>query len=495
MATGLAVSDVVNVTINMSPIAAPTRNFGALLILGSSDVIDTGQRIRQYSGVDGVVQDFGSSAPEYKAAALFFSQAPQPSILYIGRWAQAATSGVLNGGVLSAAQQALSNFTAITTGSMKITVDGTVKTLTAINLSAITNLNGAADALTTALAGFATVTWNSIQQRFIVKSATTGATSTLSYATAHTVGTDISSLFGLTSAMASPPVDGIAAETLLAGVQALANQSGDWYGLMEATSTAPTDDARMDVAAYIEAASKSRIYGVTITSSQVLDPAITNDLASRLKAAKYKRSFTQYSSSSPYAVASLYGRAFTVNFNGNNTTITLKFKQEPGVVAESLTETQAATLKSKNCNVFVNYDNATAIIQEGVMANGYFFDEVHGTDWLQNAVQTDVWNLLYQSLTKVPQTDEGTHLIVTTVEATLSRAVTNGLVAPGVWNAGGFGQIKQGDFLPKGFYVYAQLVATQSQADREARKSVPIQAAIKLAGAIHSTDIAINVNR
>ena len=48
--------------------------------------------------------------------------------------------------------------------------------------------------------------------------------------------------------------------------------------------------------------------------------------------------------------------------------------------------------------------------------------------------------------------------------------------------------------LTKGYYVYAQSVNTQMQADREARKAPVIQCAIKLAGAIHSTEILINVN-
>ncbi len=191
----------------------------------------------------------------------------------------------------------------------------------------------------------------------------------------------------------------------------------------------------------------------------------------------------------------MFGRAFTVNFEANKTAITLKFKQEPGVTAETLTETQAATLAAKNCNVFVNYANGAAIIQQGTMVNGYFFDEVHGTDWLQDRIQNDCFNLVLQSATKIPQTDEGNHLFVTTIEASCQQGVNNGLLAPGVWNADGFGQLQRGQTLTKGYYVYAPLVASQSQADREARKSVPFQVAAKLAGAVHSANIIVNVNR
>ncbi|WP_448952132.1 DUF3383 domain-containing protein [Labrys neptuniae] len=498
MATGLNVSDVVNVTINLSPKAAGYRNFGALLIAGSSDVIDTNQRIRQYSDIDGIANDFGTTAPEYLAAAEFFSQVPKPNIGYVGRFVQTASVGLLRSAVLTPAQRLLSNFTAITAGSFHISIDGTAHDTTGLNFSAATNLNGvAADiqaALDTVWPGV-TVTWDANNNQFTIRSATTGPTSSVSYLSAAASGTDISGLLGMRTGVAPVPVNGLAAETPLAFAQLMADKSSQWYGLTFATATPIAISDAVAVASYIEASSQSRIFGSTISTTDVLDPTNSNDLASQLKTLGYKRSFTQYSSSSPYAAVSLFGRAFTVDFNANKSTITLKFKQEPGVAAELLTETQAATLAAKNCNVFVAYNNDTAIIQEGVMANGYFFDEVHGTDWLQNRVQTDVWNLLYQSKTKIPQTDPGTHLIVTRIESSMDASVNNGLVAPGQWNADGFGQLAQGDTLTKGYYIYAPLVATQSQADREARKAVPIQVAAKLAGAVHFVGVAIDVNR
>jgi hypothetical protein len=493
MSQGLSVSDVVNVSIVMTPTAAAVRNFGALLVLGSSSVIDTNERIRSYTTLSAVANDFGTTAPEYLAAVNFFSQSPQPALLYLGRWAQTASSGVLHGARLSTSQQAIANFQAITNGGFNITIDGTVKNITGLNFSGAANLNAVAAIIATALTT-ANVIWGANNQRFDIISKTTGATSTVSYASAGT-GTDVSTLLGLTAASgASAPVPGIPAETLLSAVTQMANISTDWYGLAIA-AIGLTDADQIAVAAFIEAASPSRIFGITTQASATLDPTSTTDLAYVLSAAKYRRTFTQYSTSSPYAVTSMYGRAFTVDFTGNRTTITLKFKQEPGITAETLTETQAATLKAKKCNVFVNYNNSTAIIQEGQMTDGSFFDEVHGLDYLQNDVQTAVYNLLYTSPTKVPQTDAGANLIATTISARLAQGVANGLIAPGVWNSPGFGALTQGDVLGKGYYVYTPPVSSQSQADREARKAVTNQCAIKLAGAVHSANVIINVNR
>ena len=130
------------------------------------------------------------------------------------------------------------------------------------------------------------------------------------------------------------------------------------------------------------------------------------------------------------------------------------------------------------------------------MANGYFFDEVHGLDWLQNQIQTDVFNVFYASGTKIPQTDSGVTQIINAIESGgAEMAVANGLCAPGVWNAASIGVVQQGQTLAKGYYFFAPPISQQSQSDRAARKAPLIQGAMKLAGAIHFSDVAINVNR
>lgn len=381
MAQGLPVSNVVNVDVIMSAVAATGRNFGALLILGTSTVIPLTERIRQYSAIEDIGDDFGVDSPEYEAATIFFSQSPKPALVFIGRW---------------------------------------VKTLA----------EGEAGAV----------------------------------------------------------------ETLLQAVNACL-QYTNWYGLAIADSADLVEADVISVAAAIEASSLSRILAVTTADVNVLVAGNTDNIGYKLKAAGYARTFWQYSSSSKYAAISAFGRAFTVNFTGSNTTIILKFKTEPGITYETLTTAQAGAIDAINGNVYVYYANDTAIIQQGVMANGDFFDERHGLDWLQNYVQTNLYNLLYTSTTKIPQTDAGVTRLMTNVEASLDQAVSNGLIAPGVWNGGPIGQIESGDTLTKGYYVYADAVANQSQSDREARKSPVIQAAIKLAGAIHYGDVQINVVR
>jgi hypothetical protein len=487
----LSVATIVNVQLEVAPLSAQVRDFNSLLILGNSPTIDTQERRRLYTSIEDVAGDFLTTSHEYLAALLFFSQAPRPVTLQIGRWAKTATAGRLVGAARSTAQQALSIFTAITSGGFAIDIDGTTRTLTGINLSTATNLNGVAAAVQTALSTWATCIWNPTLARFEITSTTTGTSSEVE---AVATATPLATALGITAVQTPRSVVGIAAESLAACAAIFSDAFTDWYGLLVAEPLTAEADI-LPLAAFIEAASPARILAHTTQAPGTLDAAVTNDLASQLRALGYERTFVQYSSSSPYAAASSFARAFAVDFTGSLTAITLKFKQLPGVAAERLTQTQATALVNKRCNVFVAFDNDTSILKEGVMSSGEFFDTRHGTDWLANALQTDVYNALYTSTTKIPQTDAGVNELLTVASNRMAAAVENGLLAPGQWNASGFGQLTRGQYLPTGFYIYAPPIRLQAQSDREARKSPLIQIAAKLAGAIHSADLIIRVNR
>jgi len=113
----------------------------------------------------------------------------------------------------------------------------------------------------------------------------------------------------------------------------------------------------------------------------------------------------------------------------------------------------------------------------------------------QNDVQTDCFNVLYTSTTKVPQTDAGINQLTNACTSACQDAVNNGLAAPGVWNGPSFGSLQTGQYLKNGYYVYAPSVSTQSQSDRDARKAPPIQIALKLAGAVNTVDVLVTVNQ
>jgi len=490
----LPISRLVSVAVNLAPNAAQAQNLNTLLVLGSSAVIDTNERFRTYYSLDAVTADFGTTGPEYNSAKLYFSQVPQPAQLQIGRWVKTASSGGLKCATLPLASQAIATWNAITTGSFRVALNGAGATnITDLNFSAAENLQAVAAIIQAAFAG-TTVVWNAAFQRFEFTSNTTGATSAISFLSAAGSGTDISALIGgLSTTSGAYVFTGQAAETAVAAATLFDTSFGQaWYGLFipEAVNA-----DHLAVAGYIEATNAKHLYFVNTQEAGVLVAADTTNIAYQLKALGYNRSFTQYSSGSLYAVASAAARMLTVDYTGNNTVIALMYKQEPGVTSEALNATQVNALEAFNCNVFVAYNNNTSIVERGAMASGTRSDVITGTDWFAVTLQTALYNVLYTSTTKIPQTDAGMNVLTATAESICRQAVINGFVAPGIWSTGGFGLLKQGDYLETGFYVYAAPVATQNVSDRAARKSVPIQVALKLAGAVETIAVTVNVNQ
>jgi len=503
--SNLSVGNLVQVGINLSPLAAQSQNLSIDLVLGNSAVINTVERMRTYTSATAMLTDgFSSTSPEYLSAVLWFEQAPQPSSLNVGRWAQTVTAGQLICGPLAAAQLALSYWTALGAASFDINVNGSG--VTPINFSSgafstATALSGVASVIQTAVdaaeSDLATVVYDPVYTRFEFTSPTTGTTSSVSFLTAGTTGTDISTKLVGTNLAGNGAyvVPGVAAESALAAVTLFDTQFGQqWYGLQMPSIS--TDADTLSVAAFIEASTQNKhIFGDTTQEGAVINGNDSSSIAYQLKQLGYNRTATQYSSTNPYAVASLFARILTVDYTANNSTITLAYKQEPGITAENLNQTQFQNVVADNCNAFLAFNNNTAIIWPGVMASGMYIDVITGVDNFAVTLQTAIYNALYLTPTKIPQTDPGVHSIVTVIEAVCSQFVQNGFIAPGTWTVGGFGSLKQGQFMPTGYYVYVPPLASQTTAQRASRKTPPIQVAIKLAGAIQDVNVIVNVNQ
>lgn len=500
MALGLSISDLINVTVSFTPLPSPAVSVNSMLIIGSSDVIDTIQRMRTYTTLREVAVDFATTSPEYLAADLWFSQDPQPALLYIGRWARSATHGALVGDRITPTNQLISSWTSISDGSFNVTFDqATVVSVSNLNFDGQTNLNGVAAIIQDALfsadvpaPASSTVVWDSTFQRFIMRSGTTGTTSSVSFMSELGSGTDIAVKLAMRSIDTGAYVaDGVASETALGAVEKMDDLFGaTWYAV---SLLGGIDADYLDIAAYIEADNPHHFQVITTAESAVVSSVDTTSLAYVLKQAGYNRTTIQYSSTTPYAAVSMIGRILTTRWNSPNSTITLMYKIEPGVTAEIFNETQMRALLSKNCNVYVRYDNDTHFIQPGVVSSGQFVDTVVGADWLLGRITARVFNLFYTT-PKVPQTDAGMNMIKTVIESVCVDGVTNGYVAPGTWTGGGVGEIDTGDYLSKGYYVYMPPIATQDQADRAARIAVPFTVLLKLGGAVHTADVAITLN-
>jgi hypothetical protein len=487
----LSVDQVVSVDILVSALAPTARGFGTKLIMGKATVLPLYARVKEYASMTEVVVDFISSTEEYKAAAIHFGQSPRPTKVKIGRQFLAAQAGQLRGGVASAV---VADYTGVTDGIFDISINGTNRVIDGVDLSAATTMANVASAIQTALQvalASTLCTWDATLKKFIITSPTTGVSSIVLPAVAGTgTGAQIGTLLALTVAAGARSVNGIAIETMADAWAAAAIFDPDFY-FTTVTSAMSTQDKK-DSMAWTE--SNVREFFYTTNDANALTLNDTGNLGYYAKNLGYRRSFGEYNGSSPYAAESASARAGVVDFDQPNSTITLKFKQQPGVATDNLTSAQVAALKTYNLNYYTEI-GGVPVLAEAVMADGTFQDEVHGLDWFQAGLQNAIFALLTGTVTKIPQTDAGAAQIIQACNGFASKSRSNGLVAAGVWKGDGFGELKNGDYMPLGYYFSAGRVEDMSLSDKAARKSPPITGAIILSGAIHSVQVQVTVQR
>ena len=448
---------IVDIVVNISPLAAPRATFDQLLIQGTtilpSAPITESERIRVYeSAADMLTDGFKITDPEYMAALLYFGQSPAPNRVWIGM-RNASTTGIdafhfHDGGAGYHIGDILTViYAGASGGTIRVTSIGAAGIVTGIELVTRGTLYAVADSNTTS----------------VVPTGGTGCT------------IDITAL---------------AVEDVVEALAESRAANYDWYVAMDCDAVAADHEA---CALWAESATPSSIYVFTTRDSDVPTSA-TTDVFTILKGQLYSRTMGQYSSKSLYAIAAIMGYAMGANSKLANSAYTLKFKNEVGMTVESLTSTQINNIEGKNGNVYINYGNYYDIFEQGVMSNGSFFDEKINLDMLVNNIQLSVMDLLYQS-PKVPQTEPGVAQIIHAINMACEQAVTIGFLAPGKWTGRTILNLSEGDVMPNGYLVQAAKIADQSQADREARKSPSIYVAIKEAGAIHSVLIGVYVNR
>lgn len=494
--TDIPLSQTVQVEITTAPTGAASANFGVLLLVtqeAPAAGVTLPEGIVYFSSLAEVAARYPSAtAPKtYAAANTYFAQEPTPLTLGIARRYTTAQAGSLQGGNGSVL---LTDYTAITAGKFKISIDGiTAADIAPVNLSGAASLTAVAALLQTAIRllsggsyATATCTYDTASKVFIITSGSTGASSSVSFLSAPTSGVDISDLLKMKQGQAIKTT-GIAIETLVTScLDRLDAKDGGWYGLAFTSETRDNTDVT-EAATWCEAKVKQFF---TVTNSEAtktltydtLTP--TYDTASTLHTAAHKRTFCVFSSyPDQYPEISAFARAATVNFEFKDSVLTLKFKQLPGITTEVLNTSQLNNLTSKGCNVYMRTAGVN-MLSDAMMAagEGYYQDTTHNTDWLQDDIQKGVFNALYTSTTKIPETDDGVARLIEKVIKSLERGVNNGMIARNSYDTDDV-------FYAKGYTVTAQSVASLPAATRARRIAPPISFKAIGAGAIHKVVI------
>lgn len=500
MTTNLPLSWIVNVQLNIQPLAPNRQNFGVIVLLTPEvqPFNDAGSRWLSFSTAQALGTAFGVNSETYRAARPFFSQTPRPKTILCARWdADASTIPASASSLMGRpVTTTIAQFQAMSEAEFSLPINDVSKLYSGIDLSVATTYDQVAQTISAALdADGVQCRYDATGTRFLIESKTTGAALQVGFVTG--AGADyVGAMLGLDNVSPTFLIPGtdaqdVPAETIPEALAALSTVYGDWYAAVVVKSPL-TDDEIRATSEWIMAAER-KVFGVTTLDARHLTQLPTNVFKTLYDQQAY-RVAAQFDTDDRYAIVSFLARALSVNFSGSKTTLTMKFKQQPGITPEAITETQAKQATALGINYYAYFDTVP-MVAEGTVIGGRFFDEVHILDWFCDAVQKNVFGVLYKSPTKVPLTDAGTHRLIAAIESACKEGIRNGSFAPGVWNGDPFGNLETGDYLDEGFYIYADSVDTLSPDDRQNRRAPPIQVAVKMAGAIHEVDVIINFDR
>lgn len=497
----LSLNNIVNVQLNITPTAPLRNNFGMMALFTSEigEVFKDQNTLYQiYTSQQSIELDFGVSSETAKASSYFWMQSPKPKQMMVARWIRNdvnidAVKASLRGTPLLTD---LSTLQQITNGCMTISVNGTDSVIQNIDLSEATDFEDIASIINNLLPhSLVEMRFDSVGNRYIIEAVTAGVATKLSYVKqGEAVGTYIGSLLrlenGMAQLIAGADAVTLAKQTLAEAMSALNNKTSNWWAATCAASL--IDDEIVSGANWVMASDK-KMFGVTTQNPDHIENTSSNIFKDFYDRQMY-RVVALYDKNDPYAITSFLARGMSVNFSAQNSTLTMKFKQLPGITPDDLTETEAAKCKALGINFYTYYDQS-AMVAEGTVCGGRFFDEVHILDWYVDAVQKQVFTTLYQSPTKIPLTDFGTERLNSAIKSVCREGVNNGAFAAGVWNGDPFGTLNTGDYLDEGFYVWSDTTDNLTSSDREQRKAPPSQVALKMAGAIHSVDVIVNFDR
>ena len=194
--------------------------------------------------------------------------------------------------------------------------------------------------------------------------------------------------------------------------------------------------------------------------------------------------------------AAYASRGMSVNFDGSRTCMTMHLKTLSTITADTISETLKTQLDAAGVDFYPAMVDGTGRVWSS--GENKYFDEVFNLIWFVSQLKVNGFNALVELSTKIPQTEPGMSLLKGAYRLACLQSVTNGMVAPGTWTSAEYFGVQE-DFFNNieehGFYIYSYPVSLQSSSDREARKAPVVQIAVKMAGAIHSSNVIVNFNR
>lgn len=444
------IDTIVSVEITQDTKAVSKPSFAIPLLVSQTDPgWDSDDNVHSYTDPAGMLTDgFVITDPEYLAAVSLVSQDLRPVVFLVGR--RLASLGSIDNFALSAV---------VAETPYHLTINGTLTQYVSTGTGVQVTLQGLLAAI------LADDTVGPLFDGDLSSVVDAGGGVFKLHLVAIT-GTPVYTNFSqLTKTHVADP------HNVASDLNTIRIQNDTWYGyFIVSASEAEVETA----AAWTEGQKKvqfARNFDVAIAGSG------SSDLFSRLKAAGYKRTFPCYMGDVKAPPAWMGGQLPETPGSNN-----WAFKTLNGITVDVLDDTSVANVigvpvegtKGKNGNIYTTIAGIN-MTRMGTAASGDYIDNIIGLDWLHAEIQTRVFANL-AAAKKVPYTNAGVSILISSVKAGLDQGVTNGLLDAG------------------SISVTAPDVLTVSSNDRANRIAPPIAFEARLQGAFNSVRVTGTVS-
>ncbi len=380
---------------------------------------------------------FGTGSQEY-ARALYYASWVSKNIkqaqgISFGRWVSIAQAAVIYG---IQATYALATFTAVTSGSLNLTLGGFTHTLTGINLSAAGSLTAVASDIQTAIQAYsaggadwtaATVTWDSSTSQFNFVGGVTGV-EPLSVGVAGS-GTDLAPLLGWTG-VGVIVGQGSAVETItqtLNTTQGLSNNFGSFLFMPSSVSMTTANITSAATWNNLQNVFYQYMVPVTASNAAAVQAAIINYAGCDITLAPIADEYPEMIPMIILAATDYTGRASVQNY------MFQIFPNTPSVT----TDANANTYDALSINYYGQTQTAGQYIQfyqRGVCtgeANDPIDQNVYANEqWFKAALSAQILQLLL-ALAQLPANTTGQAQLLATIQSVIAQAILNGTISVG----------------------------------------------------------------
>lgn len=453
--------------------------------------IPTGQALL-FATAEAVGDYFGFTSAEYQAAAVYFKgfdgSSKKPGRLYFYAVNDAPEAGYLLGS--SVKSVSLAELKKIK-GSLTASIDGSKKTAASIDLKSATSFSEAAQTIGTALT--ATVEFDEQLQAFKVISGTTGANSTVSFATG-----DIAEALGLSESAGATVSNGTAAETVDEMMKGLTASTLNFGTIMTIHET--TTDEKMALAKWSTLQNERFLFVGWGKEAAALKAGDTTSFGAKLKESAYSGATAVYGGLDKAAM--VCGTIASIDFSDRQGRITLAFKGQSGLSVDVTNETDAANLEANGYNYYGAWATANdrfQFVYPGQMPGKWkwidtYINQIRLNSQLQLALIT-----LLTSAKSVPYNAVGMALQRAACQDAINEALNFGSIQPGVDlseqqkaivnNEAGVDAAAQIE--SRGYYLLVSRASAQARGNRQ---SMPMKLWYTDGGSVQAINLAsINI--